>query len=166
MGDTSEIERVDGFSGVGEVRAPRKRVRHTEPLNLSVLDIAEAYVGLAVLWEMSEEYEKILDASYTVGRKRQCRVADVLVYQILRSLPLTARAVHRFLDDPRHWQALVAAAEHHWPKHPERRLSPKPPTRFQYMRTRDSMIEQVPDFFESFRQAMTEAAVKAARHLG
>ena len=65
MGDTSEVERIDGFSGVGEVRAPRKRVRHTEPLNLSVLDIAEAYVGLAVLWEMSDGYEKILDASYS-----------------------------------------------------------------------------------------------------
>ena len=166
MGDTSEVERIDGFSGVGEVRAPRKRLRHTEPLNLSVLDIAEAYVGLAVLWEMSDEYEKVLHASYTVGRKRQCRIANVLVYQILRSLPLTARAVHRFLDDPRHWQALVAAAEHHWPNHPERRLSPEPPTRFQYMRTCNSMIEQVPDFLDSFRRVMSEAAVKAARHLG
>ena len=166
LGDTSEVERIDGFSGVGEVRAPRRRSRHTEPLKMSVLDIAETYVGLAPLWEMDSEYEKDLQALYTVGRKRECRIADVLVYQMLRSLPLTARAVHRFLDDPRHWQALVAATEHHWPNHTERRLSPEPPTRFQYMRTRNSMIEQVPDFLDSFRQTTNEAAVKAARHLG
>ena len=166
MGDTSEVERIDGFSGVGEVRAPRKRVRHTEPLNLSVLDIAEAYVGLAVLWEMSEEYEKILHASYTVGRKRECRVADVLVFQLLENLLLSARAVHRFLDDPRAWQVLVEAAEHHWPDHPERRLTSAAPTRHQYMRSLKSLNERVPNFLETFRAALTEAAVKVARHLG
>ncbi len=166
LGDTSEVERIDGFSGVGEVRAPRRRTRHTEPLNVSVLDSAEAFVSLSPMWEMAEEYEKALDAMYTVGRKRECRVADVLVYQVLRYVPLTARGVHRFLDDPRTWQALVAAAEHHWPDHPERRLSPEAPTRFQYMRTRDLLIERVPNFLNKFRCVMRDAAVKAARHLG
>ena len=137
LGDTSEVERIDGFSGVGEVRAPRRRSRHTEPLKMSLLDFAETFVGLSPMWEIAAEYEKDLRAIYTVGRKRECRVADVLVYQLLRYIPLTARGVHRFLDDPRTWQALIAAAEHHWPDHPERRLSPEPPTRFQYMRTRN-----------------------------
>jgi hypothetical protein len=100
---------------------------------MSVLDIAETYVGLAPLWEMDSEYEKDLQARYTVGRKRECRIADVLVYQLLLSILQSARAVHRFLDDPRTWQALVAATEHHWPDHPERRLSSEAPTRFQYI---------------------------------
>ena len=166
LGDTSEVERIDGFSGVGEVRAPRRRSRHTEPLNMSVLDFAEAYVGLSVLWEMDDEYEKALHATYTVGRKRECRVSDVLVFQLLESLLLSARAVHRFLDDPRAWQAIVAAAEHHWPDHPERRLSSEAPTRHQYMRTMKSLTERVPDLRERHRDATREAAVKAARHLG
>ena len=96
LGDTSEVERIDGFSGVGEVRAPRRRSRHTEPLNMSVLDFAETFVGLAPLWEIADEYEKDLQAIYTVGRKRECRVADVLVYQLIRSLLQSVRAVHRF----------------------------------------------------------------------
>ena len=166
LGDTSEVERIDGFSGVGEVRAPRRRSRHTEPLNVSALDFAETFVGLAPLWDMDSEYEKDLQALYTVGRKRECRVADVLVYQLIRSLLQSVRAVHRFLDDPRTWQALVAAAEHHWPDHPERRLSPEAPTRFQYIRTLKSLTQRVPDLPERHRDATREAAVKAARHLG
>ena len=166
LGDTSEVERIDGFSGVGEVRAPRRRSRHTEPLKMSVLDITETYVGLAPLWEMDSEYEKDLQALYTVGRKRECRIADVLVYQLLLSILQSARAVHRFLDDPRTWQALVAAAEHHWPDHPERRLSSEAPTRFQYIRTLKSLIQCVPNFLERHRDTTREAAVKAARHLG
>ena len=166
LGDTSEVERIDGFSGVGEVRAPRRRSRHTEPLNMSVLDFAETFVGLAPLWEMADEYEKDLQAIYTVGRKRKCRVADVLVYQLIRKVLPSVRAVHRFLDDPRTWQALVAAAERHWPDHPERRLSPEATTRFQYIRTLDSLTQRVPDLRERHRDATREAAVKAARLLG
>jgi hypothetical protein len=133
---------------------------------MSVLDIAETYVGLAPLWEMDSEYEKDLQALYTVGRKRECRIADVLVYQLLLSILQSARAVHRFLDDPRTWQALVAATEHHWPDHPERRLSSEAPTRFQYIRTLKSLIQCVPDFLERHRDTTREAAVKAAQHLG
>ena len=166
LGDTSEVERIDGFSGVGEVRAPRRRSRHTEPLKMSPLDVAVGYVSSALLWELSDTYEAALTATYKVGRKRECRVADVLVFQLLENLLLSARAVHRFLDDPRIWKELVAAAEQHWPNHPERRLSSEAPTRHQYMRTIKSLTERVPDFLESFRQALSEAAVKAARHLG
>lgn len=166
LGDTSEVERIDGFSGVGEVRAPRRRSRHTEPLKMSPLDIASGYVSSALLWELSDTYEAALQATYTVGRKRECRIADVLVFHLLENLLLSARAVDRFLDDPRIWKELVAAAEHHWPHHAQRRLSLEPPTRHQYMRTIKSLIERIPDFLESFRRALSDAAVKAARHLG
>ena len=166
LGDTSEAERIDGFSGVGEVRAPRRRSRHTEPLRMSSLDLAVAYVSSALLWELSDTYEMALHASYTVGRKRECLVADVLVYQLLENLLLSARAVDRFLDDPRMWQELIAAAEHAWPNNPERRLSTESPTRFQFMRTRNSLMGRVPDFLESFRKGMSVAAIKVAQHLG
>jgi flagellar biosynthesis chaperone FliJ len=91
-------------AGSGEVRAPRKRTKHTEPLSLSIVEFADLYASLAALWDMSAQYEQQLIKNRGAGRQWECSVADVMVYQLLINQLRSARAVDRFLQDPRNWK--------------------------------------------------------------
>lgn len=166
VGDITEATRIDGFSGAREVRAPRHRSRWTEPLKMSPLDFAEIYASLADLWDIANEYEEILRKQHRVGRNRECKVADMMVYQLLENQLLSSRAVERFLHDKRNWNVIVAAAKKSWPNNPERRLSSEPPTRFQFMRLRDALYKKIPGFHDDYRNKMRIATVNTARHIG
>ena len=165
-GDTTEADRIDGFSGAREVRAPRHRTRWTEPLKMSPLHLAEIYASSAALWDIAKEYEEILRKQHRVGRNRECKVADMMVYQLLENQLLSSRAVERFLHDKRNWNVIVDATKKSWPNNPERRLSSEPPTRFQFMRLRDALYKKIPGFHDDYRNKMRIAAVNTARHIG
>lgn len=166
IGDTTEADRIDGFSGARQVRAPRVRTRWTEPLRMSPQDFAGLYASSADLWDVANEYEEILRKQHKVGRNRECKVADMLVYQLLENDLFSSRRVERYLHDKRNWKAIVDAAKKSWPDNPERRLSSEPPTRFQIMRLRDTLCKRVPGFDDGYRNKMRTAAVRAARHIG
>lgn len=166
IGDITEATRIDGFSGAREVRAPRHRTRWTEPLKMSPLHFAEMYASSAAMWDIASEYEEILQKQQNTGRRRECKLADILVYQLLENHLLSARAVERFIRDERNWKVIVEAAENSWPDNPERRLSSEPPTRFQYMRTRDTMWKKIPGFHDDFRNKVSINAIRAARQIG
>jgi hypothetical protein len=165
-GDTTEEARVDGFSGSGEVRAPRKRTKHTEPLSLSIVEFAGLYASLAALWDMSAQYEQQLIKNRGAGRQWECSVADVMVYQLLINQLRSARAVDRFLQDPRNWKYICQQVEKAFPNHPERRLSNESPTRFQYIRMLKALVARIPGFHEQLRSGVTDAVVNAAKHAG
>jgi len=165
-GDTTEADRMDGFSGAREVRAPRHRTRWTEPQKMSHLHFAEIYASSAALWDIANEYEEVLRDQHKVGRNRECKVADMLVYQLLESDLFSSRKVERFLHDKRNWKVIVDAAKKSWPDNPERRLSAEPPTRFQFMRLRDALYKKIPGFHDDHRNKVRMAAVEAARHIG
>ncbi len=165
-GDTTEADRTDGFSGAREVRAPRHRTRWTEPLKMSPLGFAEIYASSAVLWDIANEYEEVLREQRKAGRNRECKVADVILYQLLENDLLSSRKVERFLHDKRNWKVIVDAATKSWPNNPERRLSAEPPTRFQFMRLRDALYEKIPGFHDDYRNKMRFAMINAACHIG
>lgn len=122
----------------------------TEPLKMSPLHFAEIYASSATLWDIAKEYEEILRKQHRVGRNRECKVADMMVYQLLENQLLSSRAVERFLHDKRNWNVIVDAAKKSWPDNPERRLSSEPPTRFQFMRLRDALYKKIPGFHKVF----------------
>ncbi len=165
-GDTTEADRTDGFSGDRKVRAPRHRTRWTEPLKMSPLGFAEIYVSSAFMWDIANEYEEVLREQHKVGRNRECKVADVILYQLLENDLLSSRRVERFLHDKRNWKVIVDGTKKSWPDNPERRLSAEPPTRFQFMRLRDALYKKIPGFHDDYRNKVRMAAVKAARHIG
>ena len=133
---------------------------------MSPLDFAEIYASLADLWDIANEYEELLRIQHKVGRNRKCKVADMMVYQLLENDRGSSRAVERFLHDKRNWKVIVEATKNSWPNDPERRLSSEPPTRFQFMRLRDTLCKKTPGFHDDFRNKMRTAAIHAARHIG
>ena len=165
IGEKSEAARLDGKSGAGVVRPPRHRDQHTEPLRMSALGWATYYACLDELWRLDGRFEKVLQDSYQVGRKKSCSVADVLLFGLLREQLGSARNVDRFFSDPYIWRTIIEMVETAWPHHVERRLSPTGPSRFQYMRIRDALL-QVPGFPELHRRLITAANVGSANCIG
>lgn len=166
MGDSTEAERQDGISGRGAVRAPRRRIRHSEPLPVSTLDYGELYGSLEIVWRISAECEDHLTSMHATGRPRESKVADMLICLLLQNQLRSARAVNRFVRDSRNWSVLAQRVAGAFPDNPERRLSSEPPTRFQNMRIREAILKKIPNFDVWFREEVRDECVRAAKHAG
>jgi len=145
---------------------PRKRIRQSSPLPLSKLDLVALYACLDPLWTFAQECEELLSGDGTVGRPRESKIADVLLGFVCASEYNSVRASFKELSHPHTWNYVAQQVAEAYPDHPERRLSPKPPTRYQALRTRKILYKEVPGFREWYRDHAREETIRAALHLG
>ncbi|MFM8238160.1 MAG: hypothetical protein ACKOBG_10485 [Actinomycetota bacterium] len=166
--DLSVAARVDGASDVGKVSAFRRRDRSSEPLPLSAFNFLEAVAAFAPFWEACEQIEALAADPHRRGRRAECRVADNLLVEIATRWFRSYRATIRTLNDPKTWDRLSAASIEAFPYQPNRRLSPRPPSRSQFHRFRGRYLEQAESaaVFDTWRAAGREISIQAARTIG
>jgi hypothetical protein len=159
--DRSVEDRADNSSGRGQVTGLRKRGQSSEPLPLSVVQWLEAKACFGPLWKIADELEQEIGEHMGAGRPRECSAAEILLFESASWDLRSFRAVHRLYADPGLWQRIVATVAEAWPEHPERRLSPRGPTRSQYARFRKEHLE-FEDAVERLRVAYREISASVA----
>jgi len=140
-GDFSVEERLDGPTGSAGIRPGRKRPPTPPTLELSIPQQIQAIAAWSGLWELAEKMESQESPRSRTGRPRQCRAADVLLFNIACSILGSARATHRFFRDSVQWQLICDTAAAAYPDDPTRRLSVSGITRNQHASYRKAQLE-------------------------
>lgn len=156
--------RVDGATGSGDGYRKRGKRRPTESLGLSSIQILEALVAFAGLWEQGERYDSLIPER-NVGRPLCINGACVVLYEFAAAACGSLRRAEREFRDAGVWERLMRAAEVSAPLHLDRRLPSSPPSRSQFHRFRRRYLCG-DDQAEEVRMLSRALAIDAARALG
>lgn len=132
LGGDGIEDREDGISGRLDQRAPRTRSQSSEPLPMSKLGYMTALAVDSRTWDMVEQVESNL--AETMGRRPDCSTADMVIFFRCMWEVCSLRELHRMFVFGDDWESIRAAVRSAWPNFPERRLSERAPSRFQYRR--------------------------------
>lgn len=129
-------------------------------------EVLAAVVCSDAFWQVQQMWAQHLEEGAGVGRPRACGAADVLALFVASEIHSSMRSADRELGDEGQWNLLRERVESAWPNDPNRRLGPRPPTRYQFMRAESNLSRRDPEFGESFRRLCREHAVEVADFLG
>ncbi len=167
VGDDAVARRVDGpGTCAASGRSGGLRLVTGSRFGPSDWEWLELLVCFEPLWELSLQYDAILDASAAKrsGRRREYTTFEAV---LLDAAAWTWGSYQRAADnlaDKRLWEFLRATVEAAFPDDDRMRLSPSPITRAQNYRFRKQ--HATPDFIEAMRHRIEAAAVEACREMG
>ncbi len=136
------------------------------PLSMADQEFLETVACLGSLWDIGDEIEERLDegTARRVGRPREYRVAEALIFSVAVWVFESHISAHDNLAYRRNWQDLAGAVEAAWPDGSDRRLSSSPITRFQHLRFRKLLFRR--GLLDVLNQRVAELCLNAARGMG
>ena len=165
--DDSIEDRVDGPQSKksGWKKASDRKVKGKR-FRTSHLQWMECIACFRPLWDLALQLEAILEATVRgrAGRRRQYKVIDVLLFEIMAWNFDTYLQVADNLADVRYWSLLQEAVAAAYPDEPKMRLSDKPPSRDQHYRFRDKYLSD--HLLDVMHNVIDQASVEAALAMG
>jgi hypothetical protein len=152
LGDFSVEARLDGPTGSSGIRPGRNRPSKPTSPGMSNPQKAQAAAAWVGVWELAEMIDERNAAKPKIGRPREYRTADIILFNIINSILRSARATECFFFDETQWRLLYEAVEEAWPDHPHRRLSVKGPSRGQWANFCANHLKDDDEFAEIVRK--------------
>ena len=135
-----------------------------EGLEQSDLEHVEAIACLAPLWDLAAELQPQYEQQPPCGRKREYHAMDALVFLVATWVFTSYRRTQANLNDPYNWKRIRRAVKRAWPDHPQRRLTPRAISRFQFDRFRKWLLEN--QKLDEVRHAVRYMCVAGCREIG
>lgn len=155
-GPGPEVPAQDGVEGEGYVKG--------EPLKWSAMTRAEQMACLDVLWEMNEELDEDDDPRPRPGGKRQHGGIENLIYEFVALGEGYRGAERELLHDKVNWKRLRRTVKKRYRDRPERRLTPKAPSRSQNYRYAKKCFRH--DTIDRLQYLMARTCLRAVLRLG
>ena len=161
--DDSTTDRIDGpqSKSSGWQKASDRKIKGKR-FRPSHLQWMECIACFRPLWDLALQLEAVLEATVRgrAGRRREYKVIDVFIFEIMAWNFDTYLQVEDNLADVRYWSMLKEAIAAAYPDEPEMRLSDKPPSRDQHYRFRDKYLND--HLLDVMHNAIDQASVEAA----
>ena len=167
--DTSVEERLDGPSPESSASASGSSRDINDPAEgKSYLQKLEQFATSDEVWRIVEpvmDAHRVFVASRNGGCEPEYHIMDIMVFEAASWVYRTFLGAHNNLyKDLKNWQRLADATQEAFPDDPNRRLSARPPSRYQHIRARKNFLNG--DVLDALRDTYRAAAVDTSIEMG
>ena len=167
VGDDSTATRIDGPQpgSPGWKKASNRKIKGKR-FRPSALQSMECIACFKPLWDLALQLEAIIEATEhgRAGRKREYKMIDALIFEIMTWNFNTYQQVEDNLADVRYWSMLKEAVAAAYPDQQKMRLSDKPVSRSQHHRFRKKYLSD--RLLDVMHNMIDKASVDAALSMG